>query len=80
MKAYVHRPKYSGAFTKNFDGAVKEFETLRSACDLSEMDISKAFPVMLTGAVFSHFSHNYSKQKHSYRELVDAFRSWYSLL
>jgi len=40
--------------------------------------MAKGFPIMLTGSAFSHYTRTYAKQKLSYRELVDVFRSWYT--
>lgn len=75
MKAYTHRTKYTGSFTESFDAAIEHQETPCSVCECSESDMGKAFPVMLSGAAFTHYSHNYSKKNLSYRELVESFRS-----
>lgn len=78
MKAYAHRTKFAGSFTDDFDGAIEQYETLAALCDLSEEDMSKGFPIMLTGSAFSHYTRNYAKKFLRYPELVDEFRAWYT--
>ena len=56
MKAYTNRTKFSGSFNEDFDGALEQYETLSSLCDLSEADMAKAFLIMLTGAAFSLYT------------------------
>lgn len=78
MKAYSHRQKYSGSFTESFDNAIEQYETMSAVCEFSTEDMSKAFPIMLTGPAFTHFSHHYAKKAMSYKELTAAFRAWYT--
>jgi len=78
MKAYTSRSKFSGSFTEDFDGAIEQYETLAALCDLTDGEMSKGFPIMLTGSAFSHYTRAYAKQNLPYSDLVDAFRSWYT--
>ena len=77
-KAYHSRQKYSGGFTEGFDNAVENYETLCRVFQLSDEEMARAFPMMLTGAAFSHYSHYFAKKSMTYAELVDAFRNWYT--
>ena len=77
-KAYQGQQKYSGAFTEGFDTYVEKYETLCAVFELTEEERARAFPIMLTGAAFTHFSHHYARKNLSYHELVDAFRAWYT--
>ena len=78
MKAFVSRTKFSGSFNEDLEGALDQYETLSSLCNLSDADMSKAFPVMLTGAAFSLYTKQFSRKSLTYGELVDAFRAWYT--
>lgn len=40
--------------------------------------MAKGFPIMLTGAAFAHYSRQFAKKGMTYKQLVDAFRSWYT--
>ena len=77
-KAFLNREKYSGAFTENFDGHVEEYETLCRVFELTNDEMARAFPIMLKGAAFTHYSHHYARKKLNYRELVEEFRIWYT--
>ena len=77
-KAFLSRDKYSGAFTENFDGHVEEYETLCRVFELTNDEMARAFPIMLKGAAFTHYSHHYARKKLNYRELVEEFRIWYT--
>ena len=78
MKAYTSRAKFSGSFNEDFDGALEQYETLSSLCELSEADMARAFPVMLTGAAFSLYTRQFSRKSLTFAELADAFRGWYT--
>lgn len=78
MKAYSNRPKFSGNFTDDFQGCIEQFETLSGICGLSQENMAKGFPIMLTGAAFSHYSRKYAKRNLPYSQLVEEFRAWYT--
>ena len=78
MKAYSNRTKFSGSFNEDFNEALEQYETLSSLCELSETDMAKAFPIMLTGAAFSLYTRQFSRKSLSFAELVDAFKGWYT--
>ena len=68
-KAYHSRQKYSGGFTESFDNAVENYETLCRVFQLSDEEMARAFPMMLTGAAFSHYSHYFAKEEHDVRRV-----------
>ena len=78
MKAYSNRTKFSGSFNEDFNGALEQYETLSSLCELSETDMAKAFPIMLTGASFSLYTRQFSRKSLTFAELVDTFKGWYT--
>lgn len=78
MKAYSNRQKFSGSFTEDFEGCIQQYETLCSLCGLDENEMSKGFPIMLTGAAFAHYSRKYARENLSYREVLDGLRAWYT--
>ena len=78
MKAYQSQTKYSGSFVEDFEGAIEQFNTICVMLELSEEDKAKGFPIMLTGAAFSRYSRQYARKELTYKELIDAFRTWYT--
>ena len=46
--------------------------------EFNDEEKAKGFPIMITGAAFAHYSRQFAKKNMTYKELVDAFRSWYT--
>ena len=77
-KAYSSLVKYSGDFTESLESHIERYETFCRVYKLDEAEKVRAFPIMLAGAAFMHYSHYYSMKAISYTELVNAFRAWYT--
>ena len=78
MKSYSHQPKYSGSFVEDFEGCVEQYDTYCQLFELIEDEKEKRFPIMLTEAAFAHYFRQFSKLGMTYKQLFDAFLSWYT--
>lgn len=77
IKAYTSRTKFKGRFDEDLNAAIEQFETMASVFDLSEEEKGKAFPTILEGSAFKHYTRVYKNRSPSYEEQLREFRSKY---
>ena len=77
VKSYNSRKKFRGDFDEDFNEAIQQFETVSLMFELNEVEKAKAFPAILEGSAFNHYSRTFLKTTPTYQDQVDVFRLKY---
>lgn len=77
VKSYNSRRKFKGDFDEDFNEALQQFETISLMFDLNDVEMARAFPTILEGSAFNHYSRTFHKTSPTYEQQIDAFRLKY---
>ncbi len=77
MKSYQGRDRFSGNWDEDINGSIEVFEALSKVCMLSENDMLRGLPVMLTGDALAYYSSNVSDSQ-TYPEALQRLINWYT--
>lgn len=77
VKVYSSKKKFRGSFDEEFNATVKQFETMASVFELSIDDMAKAFPTMLDGSAFAHYTRMFKNEMPTHERQLQEFRRRY---
>lgn len=77
MRAFVGKPKLSGAWDEEIHNCINIFNTLSDICEETLEDKLKSVPVMLSGVALNYSANNV-KGNGAYEEDISTLRAWYN--